>query len=383
MARFEVTTRKQHYRNPDGATGGTADADDEEAEGEPPSGYIHATPRTPIHTGHIATSPAGSRRRRLPRPNRAFAVAAVAILANLFASCGRCDARGLPGVHGVLPSDSSFPPTGVRGALHADISQRNIYVGGDAVAGAARDDDNCTYECCVSNDHIRQLQSGSSNALDPCQADDTESSTLAMPMSVQYILIVILLLFSALFSGLTLGLMSLDPSGLEIVMSNKDDPALARAAAAIYPVRLNGNLLLCTLLLGNVGVNSLLSILMADLTSGMTGFLVSTFAIVIFGEIIPQALCSRYSLQIGEKTVPVVKIFMVLLYPLCKPMSMVLNKALGHEIGTTYSASEMAKLIEMHVQVCAAGCNFVVSSKTYRLICNYSAVSSRRIREPR
>lgn len=354
MARLEqLTTRKQHYRNP-GATGGTADADDEESEGGEPPACI-PTPSTHIHTNHIATSPAGPQRSRLQRPTRAFAVAAVAILANLFASCGRCHAWGFPaGVHEVLPSDGNVPPTGVRGALHADAfsSQGNIYLGRDSLTGAGSGDDNCTYECCVSNDHVRQLQSGSSEAADPCQADEPESSALAIPTWVEYILIVILLLFSALFSGLTLGLMSLDPSGLEIVMSNKDDPTLARAAKAIYPVRLNGNLLLCTLLLGNVGVNSLLSILMANLTSGTTGFLVSTFAIVIFGEIIPQALCSRYSLQIGEKTVPLVKIFMVLLYPLCKPMSMVLNKALGHEIGTTYSASEMAKLIEMHVQVC-------------------------------
>jgi len=67
----------------------------------------------------------------------------------------------------------------------------------------------------------------------------------------------------------------------------------------------NGNLLLCTLLLGNVAVNALLSILMADLTGGMTGFLVSTFAIVIFGEIVPQSSCSRYPLEIGSLCVPV------------------------------------------------------------------------------
>eukprot|EP00578_Thalassiosira_sp_NH16_P005185 CAMPEP_0181135914 /NCGR_PEP_ID=MMETSP1071-20121207/32908_1 /TAXON_ID=35127 /ORGANISM="Thalassiosira sp., Strain NH16" /LENGTH=567 /DNA_ID=CAMNT_0023222597 /DNA_START=463 /DNA_END=2163 /DNA_ORIENTATION=- len=234
----------------------------------------------------------------------------------------------------------------------------------------------CNYECCsdfidamsrndVENRRIeyddkmnnqrsidvRMLQELNSTLSNPCPIENEKSEGgVGMHVAVQYILIIILVAFSALFSGLTLGLMSLDPSGLEIVMANSDDPAMARAAKAIYPVRINGNLLLCTLLLGNVGVNSMLSILMADLTSGLVGFLVSTAVIVIFGEIIPQAICSRFALQVGEKTVPAVKVIMVLLYPICKPLSFVLNRVLGREIGTTYSKSEMAKLIEMHVQ---------------------------------
>ena len=62
---------------------------------------------------------------------------------------------------------------------------------------------------------------------------------------------------------------------------------IAERAAKILPLRRRGNLLLCTILLGNVSVNSGLSILMGDLTNGLTGLLVSTAVITMFGEIIP------------------------------------------------------------------------------------------------
>ena len=116
---------------------------------------------------------------------------------------------------------------------------------------------------------------------------------------VQIVLIPTLVFCSAMFSGLTLGLLGLDKIGLRIVL-NGDDPLLAHQASRIMPIREDGNLLLCTLLLGNVAVNASLSILLADLTSGILGFALSTAMIVIFGEIVPQALCSRYALYIGS-----------------------------------------------------------------------------------
>ncbi len=61
----------------------------------------------------------------------------------------------------------------------------------------------------------------------------------------EYIAIVVLLLASALFSGLTLGLLSLDKIGLKIIMSG-EDKTLAKYAARIAPIRENGNIILCT-----------------------------------------------------------------------------------------------------------------------------------------
>jgi len=181
-----------------------------------------------------------------------------------------------------------------------------------------------------------------------CGTDDGGSWISAIPAAVQYIIIILLVVMSGIFSGLTLGLMSLDKHGLEIVMEG-DNPRLARAAARIYPVRENGNLLLCTLLLGNVSVNALLSILLADKAGGLLGFFVSTFVIVIFGEILPQAACSRYALEVGSFTLPLTKVIICLFYPLAAPLAFLLNKMLGHEIGTTYSKAEMLKLLEIHV----------------------------------
>lgn len=59
-------------------------------------------------------------------------------------------------------------------------------------------------------------------------------------------------------------------------------------------MRADGNLLLCSLLFGNVAVNVLISILMSDLTSGLVGFFASTILIVIVGDIVPQ-VGSEYS----------------------------------------------------------------------------------------
>jgi metal transporter CNNM len=69
---------------------------------------------------------------------------------------------------------------------------------------------------------------------------------------------------SACFSGLTLGLMSLDQLGLRIIIESGKQPDAtaqekkeANYAGKILPIRKRGNLLLCTLLLGNVAVNSM------------------------------------------------------------------------------------------------------------------------------
>lgn len=184
---------------------------------------------------------------------------------------------------------------------------------------------------------------------------DHEESELSK--AIHYGAIVLLIVMSAISSGLTLGLMSLDIVGLDVVVragqrpgATPDERKKAKAAKRILPLRADGNLLLTTLVLTTVAVNSLLSILMADLTSGLVGFFVSTILILIFGEIVPQSLCSRHALTIGSALVPVVHVLRVLLYLFAKPVSIVLDRTVGEDVGTVFSKRELQKLLEIHVR---------------------------------
>jgi metal transporter CNNM len=152
-----------------------------------------------------------------------------------------------------------------------------------------------------------------------------------------------LLFLSGLFSGLNLGLMSLGKEELQRKIKNGDN-----RAKVVYKLRKNGNLLLCTILIGNVLVNNTLAIYMGDMFTGTFAIIVATALIVVFGEIIPQALCSRYPLQVGAAAAPVFRIFMVALYVICKPLSWLMDKALGPEPPVRHSKFEIGEMIKDH-----------------------------------
>lgn len=151
------------------------------------------------------------------------------------------------------------------------------------------------------------------------------------------------MLLSGLFSGLTLGLLSLDTQSLARRAKHGD-----KNAKTILTVRQNGNLLLTTLLLGNVAVNTTLSIFLGSLASGLVAGITATTLIVLFGEIIPQAVISRYAIWFGAKTIWFTKIAIVLAYPIALPISKILTHFLGSELPTTYSKSEIMEIISEH-----------------------------------
>uniref|UniRef100_A0A1B0D3X4 Uncharacterized protein n=1 Tax=Phlebotomus papatasi TaxID=29031 RepID=A0A1B0D3X4_PHLPP len=167
-----------------------------------------------------------------------------------------------------------------------------------------------------------------------------------LPLWVSLVIIGVCLMFSALFSGLNLGLMSLDRTELKI-LRNTGTEKEKEYASKIQPVRDHGNYLLCSILLGNVLVNSTFTILLDGLTSGLIAVICSTIAIVIFGEITPQAICSRHGLAVGAKTIYITRAVMLITWPLSYPTSKILDLLLGEEIGNVYNRERLKELVRV------------------------------------
>ncbi|XP_040462124.1 metal transporter CNNM1 isoform X1 [Falco naumanni] len=156
----------------------------------------------------------------------------------------------------------------------------------------------------------------------------------------------LLLGLSALFSGLRLSLLSLDPLELR-VLRNSGSAAEREQARRVQAVRGGGGTyLLCTLLLGQAGANAALAgWLCASLPGGGAAaaaggprgapwlpVLLCAAAVFLGGEVLPYSVCSRHGLAIASRTLCLTRLLMLAAFPLCYPLSRVLDWALRQEL---------------------------------------------------
>ncbi|KAA8493549.1 Metal transporter CNNM4 [Porphyridium purpureum] len=176
-----------------------------------------------------------------------------------------------------------------------------------------------------------------------------QSPLANLPRPVLVLLALACLGLAAVVAGLTLGMMSLDAVGLEILNNAAPSEADQRAAQAIIPVRKNGNLLLVTLLLTNTIAMEFLPLVLETLfPGGLVALIMSVVLIMIFSEILPQATFARYALRISAFFVPFVKILIMVLYPFSAPIAYLLDKLLGNEKPNVYSKEELKELLHAH-----------------------------------
>uniref|UniRef100_A0A6N2L3G6 CNNM transmembrane domain-containing protein n=1 Tax=Salix viminalis TaxID=40686 RepID=A0A6N2L3G6_SALVM len=164
---------------------------------------------------------------------------------------------------------------------------------------------------------------------------------------VNIVIIIMLVMFAGLMSGLTLGLMSMSLVDLE-VLAKSGTPKNRKYAAKILPVVKNQHLLLCTLLICNATAMEALPIFLDNLVTAGVAILISVTLILLFGEILPQSVCSRYGLAIGATVAPFVRLLVWICFPVAYPISKLLDFLLGHGHAALFRRAELKTLVNLH-----------------------------------
>lgn len=154
-------------------------------------------------------------------------------------------------------------------------------------------------------------------------------------------------LFAGMMSGLTIGLSSIDRLSLEV--DSIGNPKVQVLCDRVFPVIDKHHWMLVTLLLCNAGAMETLPIFLDKLVTPTEAIVLSVTLILIFGEVIPQAVCTGPNqLQIAFYMCPIVLFLMVATSPISWPIARILDWLLGEHMLQRYDNNQLKKLVMLH-----------------------------------
>lgn len=164
-----------------------------------------------------------------------------------------------------------------------------------------------------------------------------------MDIAILVIEVIILVGLSAIFSGLNISLMSLDLDDLrrKKKLGNKD-------AAKVLPLRQKTHLSLASILFGNIAMVSTLSLILEPHFQGILAGFISTILIVIFGEVIPQAVFARFALRFCAFFAPFLRVVIAITYIFSKPIQLLLDALISKEERQLHSRDELGMIVGEH-----------------------------------
>ena len=161
-------------------------------------------------------------------------------------------------------------------------------------------------------------------------------------------MVAVLTLFAGMMSGLTVGYLSVDQLTMELREST-GTPEEKEASKVILPVLSNRHWLLCTLLLMNSFAMEALPVFLDRVFSRFTAVVISVTLLLIFGEVIPQALCTGpRQIQIAAMAAPMTRFLMIISWPITFWLGKCLDIILGEQGKTRYQNQDLKCLVEMH-----------------------------------
>lgn len=160
-----------------------------------------------------------------------------------------------------------------------------------------------------------------------------------------------LVLMAGAMSGLTVGLLSINDLELELRAESGDHEESARANK-LLPIIRNHHRLLVTLLLANAICMEALPIFLDRMVPSWLAVVISTSLVLIFGEVVPQAICTGpRQLQVATAMLPLVNLVMLVSFPIAYPIALTLDWILGTHSVTRYSNNDLKTLVKLHTEI--------------------------------
>jgi metal transporter CNNM len=165
-----------------------------------------------------------------------------------------------------------------------------------------------------------------------------------MHILVTLLVVLALILVAAICSGLNVSLMALDTASLRRKAKLGDV-----RARSVLPLRRNYHLSLAGILLTNVAAVSATSLVLESAFYGLIAGVATTLLMVVFGEILPQAYFTRHALSFCSRLAPVMRLMILLTYPVSKPLQLLLDQLFKGEVAHLQSRHELGMMISEHL----------------------------------
>lgn len=200
---------------------------------------------------------------------------------------------------------------------------------------------------------------------------EAQSRMATMELWLDIASVLLCMVSAALAAGLTLGLATVEPFGLRVILAARPEDCTSpeeRAklkseqdyAVRILPLVREHHLLLVTLLLFNTVANEALPVFLDRLLPSWAAVLLSVSVVLICGEILPSAVFTGPNqFAIASALVPLVQVLQVLFFPVARPIANVLDQMFKDEAseeggeghgggGPKYSRAELRAMLVLH-----------------------------------
>jgi metal transporter CNNM len=149
-------------------------------------------------------------------------------------------------------------------------------------------------------------------------------------------------------SGLTVGYLSIDDLVLELRMTTGTDEE-KKYATKVLPILAQRHWLLVTLLLMNAFAMETLPIFLDKIVPEYLAIIISVSLVLLFGEVIPQAICTGPDqVKIASMVAPLTRFLMYVSSPISLPFAKLLDHLLGEHHKSRFLNNDLKALIELH-----------------------------------